>query len=94
MHPAPLVEGEDGEAASAAPLQPWTGGPLPPLGLCALSGLTELDFSLRAFASPVITLPEVGEPCCRAPRHNIPESLCKAAPSHCAGGMYMAMFKA
>ena len=60
MHPAPLIEAEDGELASAPPLQPWTGGPLPPLGLCRLSSLTELDFSLRAFASPAIAVPEVG----------------------------------
>ena len=60
MHPAPLVEADDGESASAAPLQPWAGGPVPPLGLCRLPTLTELDFSLRAFASPAISVPEVG----------------------------------
>lgn len=52
MHAPPISIEE-----SSGALQRWAGGF--PMGLCGLSQLTELDFSLRAFDRPAIVLPEV-----------------------------------
>ncbi|CAL8470968.1 g10510 [Coccomyxa elongata] len=51
MHAPPISVEE-----TSGSLQRWAGGF--PMGLCGLSRLTELDFSLRAFDRPAIVLPE------------------------------------
>lgn len=59
MHPAARCSSDDdsGGDGEQGALHMWRGGF--PTALCSLPSLTELDFSMRAFASPSLALPEV-----------------------------------
>jgi hypothetical protein len=59
MHPAAKCSSGDDSGGDGEPgaLHVWRGGF--PTAICSLPCLTELDFSMRAFASPSLALPEV-----------------------------------